>query len=89
MGSAKAVETILANGGTPNPFLGGQDHYAIFASAAKLANGALMSEYDSTINDLWDKFVTQPYTKGEKEIDECLTDFKDQVAATITTITVE
>ena len=48
-----------------------------------------MSEYDSTINDLWDKFVTQPYTKGEKEIDECLTDFKDQVAATITTITVE
>ena len=89
VGSAKAVETILANGGTPNPFLGGQDHYAIFASAAALANGSLMSEYDSDINDLWDKFVTQPYTKGEKDLDTCLQDFKDQVKATITTITVE
>ena len=89
VGSAKAVETILANGGTPNPFLGGQDHYAIFASAAALANGSLMSEYDADINDLWDKFVTTPYTKGEKDLDACLADFKEQVAATITTITVE
>ena len=90
VGSAAAVEKILADGGTPNPFLGGQDHYAIFASAAKLANGALMSEYDSTINDLWDKFVTQPYTKGEVEsIDDAIAEFKNQVAAVITTISVD
>jgi len=89
VGSAKAVETILANGGTPNPFLGGQDHYAIFASAAKLANGALMSEYDDTINGLWNDYVTTPYTKGEKDLDTCLAEFKTAVAAAITTITVE
>ena len=89
VGSAKAVETILANGGTPNPFLGGQDHYAIFASAAALANGSLMSEYDDTINGIWNDFVTTPYTKGEKDLDTCLAEFKAEVAARIQTITVE
>ena len=89
VGSAKAVETILANGGTPNPFLGGQDHYAIFSKAAALANGSLMSEYDDTINDLWNKFVTLPYTQDGADLDECLANFKNEVAAAITTITVE
>ena len=65
VGSAKAVETILAN-------------------------GSLMSEYDSTINDLWDKFVTTPYTKGEVEsVDDAIAEFKNQVKSVITTITVE
>ena len=90
VGSAKAVETILANGGTPNPFLGGQDHYAIFAKAAALANGALMSQYDATINDLWSKNVTSPYEAGEVEdINEAIANFKTAVAAAINTITVE
>ena len=89
VGSATAVEKYLAEGDHPNPFLGGQDHYAIFASAAKLANGSLMSEYDDTINSLWNDYVTTPYTKGEKELDDCLAEFKAAVAAAITTITVE
>jgi hypothetical protein len=89
VGSATAVQKILDNGGTPNPFLGGQDHYAIFASAAALANGSLMSEYDDTINSLWSDYVTTPYTKGEKDLDTCLAEFKTAVAAAITTITVE
>ena len=90
MGSAKAVETILANGGTPNPFLGGQDHYAIFAKAAALANGSLMSEYDDTINPLWSDNVTAPYEAGEVEdLDEAIENFKKAVAAAINTITVE
>ena len=89
VGSKAAVDKILAEGGTPNPFLGGQDHYAIFASAAALANGSLMSEYDDTINKLWSDYVTTPYTKGEKDLDTCLAEFKTAVAAAITTITVE
>ena len=89
VGSKAAVDKILAEGGTPNPFLGGQDHYAIFASAAALANGSLMSEYDDTINGLWNDYVTTPYTKGEKDLDTCLAEFKAAVAAAITTITVE
>ncbi len=89
VGSAKAVETILANGGTPNPFLGGQDHYAIFAKGAALANGSLMSEYDDTINGLWNDNVTEPYTKGEVDFETAIQNFKTAVAAAITTITVE
>ena len=83
------VQKILDEGGTPNPFLGGQDHYAIFAEAANLANGAIMSRYDETINGLWDSLVTQPYIKGEKELDDCIAEFKAQVATQITDITVE
>ena len=83
------VDRIIAEGGTPNPFLGGQDHYAIFAEAANLANGAILSRYDEAIKTLWDNAVVNPYTKGEKELDECIADFKAQVAAQITDITVE
>jgi hypothetical protein len=89
VGSKTAVEKYLAEGEHPNPFLGGQDHYAIFAQGAALANGSLMSEYDDTINSLWSDYVTTPYTKGEKDLDTCLADFKTAVAAQITTITVE
>ncbi len=89
VGSASAVEKYLAEGEHPNPFLGGQDHYAIFAKGAALANGSLMSEYDDTINGLWNDYVTTPYTKGEKDLDTCLAEFKTAVAAAITTITVE
>ena len=90
VGSAKAVESYLAEGEHPNPFLGGQDHYAIFAKAAALANGSLMSQYDDTINDLWSKNVTAPYEAGEiDDIEAAIANFKTAVAAAINTITVE
>lgn len=83
------VDKIVAEGGTPNPFLGGQDHYSIFAQAANLANGAIMTDYDETINNLWDAQATQPYIKGEKDLDTAIADFKAAVAAAFTNITVE
>ena len=89
VGSAKAVEAYLAEGEHPNPFLGGQDHYAIFAKGAALANGSLMSEYDDTINSLWTDNVTSPYERGEVDLETALANFKTAVAAAITTITVE
>ena len=61
----------------------------MLTAAAALANGSLMSEYDDTINGLWNDYVTTPYTKGEKDLDTCLAEFKAAVAAAITTITVE
>ena len=79
VGSNAVVEKILAEGGTPNPFLGGQDHYTIFAEAANLANGSIMTDYDEKMNSLWSDFVTTPYSKGEKDLDTCIADFKDQV----------
>ena len=89
VGSQTAVDAILAKGGTPNPFLGGQDHYKMFAEAASLANGSLMTEYDDVINTAWNDFATTPYCTGEKDLDTAIADFKAEVAAKITTITVE
>ena len=89
VGSNAVVEKILAEGGTPNPFLGGQDHYSIFAAAANLANGSIMTDYDEKMNSLWSDHVTTPYSKGEKELDACIAEFKAQVAAQFPELIVE
>ena len=75
------VDRIVAEGGTPNPFLGGQDHYSIFAQAANLADASVMSDYDETMNGLWDNNVTQPYILGEVDLDTAIQNFKDAVVA--------
>ncbi len=89
VGNNDVVQKILSEGGTPNPFLGGQDHYSIFAEAANLANGAIMTDYDEKLNSLWSDFVTTPYSKGEKELEECIADFKDQVKVAYPDLIVE
>ena len=89
VGSNAVVDKILAEGGTPNPFLGGQDHYSIFAEAANLANGSIMTDYDEKINSLWSDFVTTPYSKGEAELDAAIAEFKAQVKAQFPELVVE
>lgn len=89
VGSNAVVEKILAEGGTPNPFLGGQDHYTIFAEAANLANGSIMTDYDEKINSLWSDYVTTPYSKGEVELEAGIAEFKAQVAAQFPELVVE
>ena len=89
VGSNAVVNKVLENGGTPNPFLGGQDHYAIFAEAANLANGSIMTDYDEKMNSFWSDFVTNPYSKGEKDLDTCIADFKAQVTAQFPELVVE
>ena len=89
VGSNAVVDKILAEGGTPNPFLGGQDHYAIFAEAANLANGSIMTDYDEKMNSLWSDYVTTPYSKGEKDLDTAIADFKAAVAAQFPELVVE
>lgn len=82
------VDKIVAEGGTPNPS-GRPGHYSIFATAANLANGSIMTDYDETINNLWDGQAVQPYIKGEKDLETAIADFKAEVAAAFTNITVE
>ncbi|MBE5800919.1 MAG: carbohydrate ABC transporter substrate-binding protein [Clostridiales bacterium] len=89
VGSNAVVEKILAEGGTPNPFLGGQDHYSIFAEAANLANGSIMTDYDEKMNSLWDTNVTTPYSKGEVDLDTAIANFKAEVAAQFPELIVE
>ena len=88
VGSNAAVEAYLAEGEHPNPFLGGQDHYAIFAEAANLADGSLMTEYDETINTAWNDYVTEPYTHGEVDRETALQNFKEQIKVLLPSITV-
>ena len=89
VGSNAVVDKILAEGGTPNPFLGGQDHYTIFAEAANLANGSIMTDYDEKMNSLWSDHVTTPYSKGEVDLDTAIANFKAQVIAQFPELIVE
>ncbi|MBP3648991.1 MAG: carbohydrate ABC transporter substrate-binding protein, partial [Clostridia bacterium] len=89
VGNNAVVEKILAEGGTPNPFLGGQDHYSIFAEAANLANGSIMTDYDEKMNSLWSDLVTTPYSKGEVDLDTAIANFKAEVAAQFPELVVE
>ena len=89
MSNNAVVDKIVEEGGTPNPFLGGQDHYSIFAQAANLANASTMTDYDEAMNKLWDDNVTQPYIKGEVDLDTAIQNFKDQVKAQFEGIEVE
>ena len=83
------VDKIVEEGSTPNPFLGGQDHYSIFAQAANLANASTMTDYDEAMNKLWDDNVTQPYIKGEVDLDTAIANFKAAVSAQFEGIEVE
>ncbi len=90
VGNRSVVDKYLADGERPNPFLGGQDHYKIFSEIVSLANVDILSPYDATINNAWTNFVTTPYETGENDdLDALLENFKKEVAAVITTITVD
>ena len=90
VGNKSVVERYLADGERPNPFLGGQDHYKIFADIVSLANVGILSPYDATINNAWTNFVTTPYETGENDdLEALIANFKNEVAALVTTITVE
>ena len=76
------AEKIVGEGGMPNDFLGGQDHYSIFAESSLLINANATTGYDGKINGLFTDYALTPYIKGEKSMDEALTAFRDQVATT-------
>ena len=84
-----AVKTILETGGTPQGILNGQDSYAAFASVAEKVDGSLLGTYDATLNDLWNTYVVEPYTLGEKDLDACVAEFREQAKAAIPSLIVD
>jgi len=60
------------------PFLGGQNHYAVFAEIAEGVNGLLDQATDETIGIIFREAVTE-YVYGEKTKTRALVDFRSQV----------
>ena len=77
----QVANDIVAEGGTPNDFLGGQDHYSAFAQSSLLINASATTGYDGKMNGLFTENALTPYIKGERTMEEALQAFRDAVAA--------
>lgn len=56
-------------------FLAGQNHYAAFAEMAPSIDASILTGSDLDINDLFNEQLTA-YSKGEKDLDTAMADFK-------------
>jgi hypothetical protein len=84
----QVAKDVVAEGGTPNDFLGGQDHYAAFAESSMLISDSTTG-YDGVMNSLFQNFVLNPYLNGEIEMDDAIENFKNEVRAAYSDIVVE
>ncbi|MHB9292767.1 ABC transporter substrate-binding protein [Hollandina sp. SP2] len=82
--SGDLVDNIVVvdkiKGDFSEPFLAGQNHYAVFAELAQHVNGKLTQGTDQAIEALFLE-ATNAYVNGEKTKDQVLADFKSQVNA--------
>jgi len=78
----------VAEGGTPNDFLGGQDHYNMFSESSLLISDSTTG-YDGVMNDLFTRFALTPYLNGEVEMDEAIANFKTEVKTAYSDVIVE
>jgi ABC-type glycerol-3-phosphate transport system substrate-binding protein len=62
-----------------DPFVGGQNHYALFASLVDNIDGSLAQGTDGVIDGIFTEAVIA-YINGEKSKDQALADFKAQVS---------
>src|SRR5699024_6146167 len=58
-------------------FLGGQNHYKQFSEQVDSINASVVTEYDQTLNTLFNDSALIPYSKGELNADQAIADFKD------------
>ncbi|MGY3749567.1 ABC transporter substrate-binding protein [Vagococcus acidifermentans] len=60
-------------------FLGGQNHYYEFSQMVENINATILTEYDQTIESLFNDNCLTPYSKGEVSKDEAIDNFKAAV----------
>lgn len=83
------VEKIKDNEQFNNDFLGGQNHYQIFAQAADAIDiSKNVTKYDATFNTAFDN-LTSNYVVNGQSYDDAIATFKAEVASAIPDITVE
>lgn len=82
-----AIANIIASGKTFD-LIANQEHYKMFAEIAPLIDVSTMTGYDQDINRVFQEQVTA-YSKGEKDKDKAIADFKAAVADLFADITVE
>lgn len=58
-------------------FLGGQNHYAQFADQIDSIDASIVTEYDQTLNTLFNDSALIPYSKGEIKLDQAIKAFKE------------
>ena len=69
----------IANSDYSSDFLGGQNHIALFAEAAKKIDMSNITEYDSGLNEQFQSAM-HSYFDGTSDYDTCLQDFYSRVA---------
>jgi multiple sugar transport system substrate-binding protein len=70
------------------PFLGGQNHYATFATMIDSIDGSTMTGYDQEIDSFWQNQMAL-YINGTKTKDEAIAAFKADVANQFPDVTVD
>ena len=60
-------------------FLGGQNHYEVFASVSKGVDPSIQTEYDGFIAGYFVNAAMYPYMRGELELEEAIEAFKEEV----------
>ena len=83
-----AMKTLSDAGKGAYDFLGGQDFISVFSPLAEDIDVSWMSPYDQTINNLFINQATE-YSKGTKEKEAAVADFKTSIADAYPDITVE
>ena len=76
---AVASGTVMSKSDGSVDFLGGQNMFDAFVPANQYAKGTNLTQYDETINQYWRDQVRE-YTSGNKDRDQAIADFKQQVA---------
>lgn len=88
MNSKSCMQAIAADTEYKNEFLGGQNPYSIYISAASHINGEIITQYDSAINGQFKAWATNYAEEIKPNKIDCINEFKNSIRGIYTSITV-
>lgn len=84
----KAMKTLSDQGKGSYEFLGGQDYINAFLPLADNVDVSWMCAYDKSLNDLFEVYL-KDYQKGNKKLEETITEFKEKIKDTFPRLNVQ